>query len=287
MIRIPFDPRHPASNAAAVIDRIAAAGGCKVHLPDADASALRELFAQIERFFALGTADKERHCGGNFHFGFRAFGRQYSQQADRPDLNESFTYWADDPATIPQSGEIAAFITALRSVWRIVASVAQALIDEVAMRFASPRRLDIGASSYIETNWYLPGQTRELLQDRHEDGHLFTIMTADGSGLEIERDTGMWPISFEPGELLVMPGSLITAMTGGWLRPLYHQVRNHGLPKRSSILFLANPPMDGSAEVFVVNDANRAIDFTALTRTSGRMFGLPDAPDALCGTAED
>ncbi|TMR13789.1 hypothetical protein ETD86_29940 [Nonomuraea turkmeniaca] len=74
-----------------------------------------------------------------------------------------------------------------------------------------------------------------------------------------------------------MPGSLLTAMTSGDIPPLYHQVRNHRLPQRLTMLFLANPPLDRPAPPFV-HRKGRPVDIAHLARTSGAMFGLPDAP---------
>jgi isopenicillin N synthase-like dioxygenase len=77
-----------------------------------------------------------------------------------------------------------------------------------------------------------------------------------------------------------MPGSLLTAMTGGEIRPLYHQVRNFGLPRRCSILLLVNPPIDQPTAPFVSNGLNRDVDVARLAREGGQMFGLPDVPVA-------
>jgi isopenicillin N synthase-like dioxygenase len=79
------------------------------------------------------------------------------------------------------------------------------------------------------------------------------------------------------GRLLVMPGSVLTAMTAGQVPPLYHQVRNHQLERRITVLYLVNPPLGQAIAPYVAEDG-QAVDVAALARTSGAMFGLPPAP---------
>ncbi len=45
-------------------------------------------------------------------------------------------------------------------------------------------------------------------------------------------------------EVVIMPGSVLTALSGGKIAPLYHQVRNHGLDDRQSIMYFVNPEID-------------------------------------------
>ncbi|MFI9042620.1 hypothetical protein [Streptomyces sp. NPDC053726] len=87
----------------------------------------------------------------------------------------------------------------------------------------------------------------------------------------------MSPVPVHDNQLLAMPSSLLTAMTGDDIPPLYHQVRNHRLPRRLTVLFLANPPLDRPVPPFVSHEG-RAVDIAQLARTSGAMFGLPAAP---------
>ena len=59
-------------------------------------------------------------------------------------------------------------------------------------------------ASHLQFNYYEPrAQTRELLQDPHEDGLYFTLWRADAPGLEIQAPDGSWhPVRLGPGELL-------------------------------------------------------------------------------------
>lgn len=268
-----------ADDAKQIVEQLARTGCAKVRLSASGGDVVRHLHTEMERFFTADETTKKRHACPNFHFGFRPFGRQYSIVPERPDLNESFAYWSDDPRLIPCHEMIAPFTSALHAYWQMVLALSDGVMRAIAVKFSYPHRLDLRRASYIETNWYFSGETRDLLQDRHEDGHLLTIGRADDRGLEIEVDGVMHPMEFGTDELLVMPGSLLTSMTGGWLAPLYHQVRNHQLPRRSAILYLVNPPFDEPTEPFVVNESNRGVDIAALARKYGEQaFGLPEAP---------
>lgn len=253
-------------------------GFARTVLTRSDAEALTALHREAAGFFSLPEGAKRAHGSADFNFGFRPFGRQYSITPDRPDLNESFTYWGDAPAMIPEAARIGTFVAALHDYWGVVARVADAALRGLARALSADGSIAFAGASYIEINAYFRTDERELLQDRHEDGHLLTVITSDGPGLEIERPEEMEPVDFAETELGIMPGSLLTDLTGGRIAPLYHQVRNHGLPSRQSILFLVNPPLDRPMPPWIMTEANRGVDVAERARTNGQSFGLPEAP---------
>jgi isopenicillin N synthase-like dioxygenase len=261
-----------------IVDQIFKTGFAKIKLGVNEYHTISHLMEQARTFFVQDEAIKRLHSCPEFHFGFRPFGRQYSSSPDRLDMNESFTYWSDDHSLIPGHETIGGFTSALHSGWKVIFDLASSLMADIARRFTYPRHIDLKRASYIEVNWYLCDDSRDLLQYRHEDGHFLTLVTADGPGLEIELDGAMAPVEFAPDEVFVMTGSLLTAMTGGGIPPLYHQVRNHHCPMRCAILLLLNPPFDEPIEPFVRNDQNKKLDIAALAQTNGKEFGLPVAP---------
>ncbi|MEV4560029.1 hypothetical protein AB0K51_23980 [Kitasatospora sp. NPDC049285] len=265
----------PTSPARDLLDR----GHATIPLPTADAEVLAELRTQAARFFTQDEETKLRHGSDDFNFGYRPYGRQYSVTPDRPDMNSSFTYWADDPAKVPghEADSVAPFLKALGAYWQVAAEAADQVLAGLADHYGYRDNLQFRASSYLEINWYLRDPKRDLLQDRHEDGHLFTLATSDGPGLEIETDGDMQAAAVGDGRLLVMPGSVLTAMTAGQVPPLHHQVRNHHLERRITVLYLVNPPLGQPVAPYVAEDG-QAVDVAALARTSGAMFGLPPAP---------
>jgi isopenicillin N synthase-like dioxygenase len=280
----PKEPFMPPSTHAA--DLLAHARAT-VDLPADAATTLTGLQAAATGFFTQDEAVKRAHGSADFTYGFRPYGRQYSISPDRPDMNESFTYWADNPATIPHhdAPAVAPFVQALRGYWAVAAAIIENVLAGLAGHYGqhAPGAVPFRDYSYLEINWYHPSD-RDLLQDRHEDGHLLTLAVADGPGLEIETDGQMAPVPVHDNRLLVMPGSLLTAMTGGDVPPLYHQVRNHRLPRRLTVLFLANPPLDRPIPPFADREGP-AVDIAQLARTTGAMFGLPPAPARPGGQA--
>jgi isopenicillin N synthase-like dioxygenase len=266
----------PSSTAADLLTHARAT----VDLPADAAKTLAMLHAAATDFFTQDEQVKRTHGSADFTYGFRPYGRQYSISPDRPDMNESFTYWADNPATVPHHDKptVARFLQALRDYWAVAAAITENVLADLAAHYGHEAHvaLPFRDYSYLEINWYHPSD-RDLLQDRHEDGHLLTLAVSDGPGLEIETHGRMRPVPVHESQLLAMPGSLLTAMTGDDIPPLYHQVRNHRLPRRLTMLFLANPPLDRTVPPFM-NREGQAVDIAQLARTSGAMFGLPPAP---------
>ncbi|MFI5748951.1 2OG-Fe(II) oxygenase family protein [Streptomyces sp. NPDC051644] len=256
-----------------------------IALPAEAAKTLTALHTAATDFFTQDEAVKRTHGSDDFTYGFRPYGRQYSVSPDRPDMNESFTYWADNPATVPHHDvpTVAPFLQALRDYWAVAAGITENVLTDLAAHYGQQTQAPVAFRdySYLEINWYHPSD-RDLLQDRHEDGHLLTLAVSDGPGLEIATDGQMSPVPVRDSQLLVMPGSLLTAMTGDDIPPLFHQVRNHRLPRRLTVLFLANPPLDRPVPPFVSREG-RAVDIAQLARTSGAMFGLPPAPSRPAG----
>jgi isopenicillin N synthase-like dioxygenase len=263
---------------AGAAEALVGVGYARVQITGHQRGTLARVRAEAARFFGRSDAEKRAYGSEDFNFGFRPYGRQYSIAPDRPDMNESFTFWGEDPVTIPRHHEIGTFADALRAYRATAAELAEAILGQLAAHFSCPSVLSFGSASYLEINWYLQAGDRSLLQDRHEDGHLLTLVTSDGPGLEIDVGGQMQPVSFQRGDLLAMPGSLLTDMTGGAVPPLFHQVRNHHLRRRMSVLYLVNPQLDNPVEPYVVTDYNRGVDIARRARTNGAMFGLPKAP---------
>lgn len=253
-------------------------GFTRVVIPPVGIDALDALRAEAVQFFTQNEDVKQRYSSDDFNFGYRPYGRQYSATPDRPDMNSSFTYWAGDSATIPGHDlpGVAGFVDALKRYWNTAGEVAQQILDILAEYYGYTEPFPFQSSSYLEVNWYLSGVERDLLQDRHEDGHLFTLAISDGPGLEIEYDGAMGTPICAPNELLVMAGGILEAMTDGQIPPLYHQVRNYGLDRRITVLMLVNPPIDKPTASYVSTAGG--VDTASLARTNGAMFGLPPAP---------
>jgi isopenicillin N synthase-like dioxygenase len=134
-------------------------------------------------------------------------------------------------------------------------------------------------------NYYEPAQhSRDMLQDGHEDGHLITLVTANSPGLEIQVDGTYVPIEIGPDEMLIMPGSLLTLMTGGAIPPLFHQVKNsRRKDPRYSMMFFVNPEGNQVLEPWIRNETNAHADVIAEANALPQKFGLPTLEDGTEG----
>ncbi|MET7808447.1 2OG-Fe(II) oxygenase family protein [Micromonospora chersina] len=119
-------------------------------------------------------------------------------------------------------------------------------------------------------------QHRDLLQDPHEDGHLITIQHATAPGLEVVVDGVGRPVATDPRQVLVMPGSVLTDLSGGRISPLYHQVRNCHHAGRIFLMYLVNPSL--REPVYSWLDEAGTVDLREKVRSNPSMFGLTDVP---------
>jgi isopenicillin N synthase-like dioxygenase len=141
--------------------------------------------------------------------------------------------------------------------------------------------------TYVQLNYYEPSQhSAELLQDSHEDAHLLTLVKANAPGLEIEVDGKYVPAGADGNEIVFMPGSLLSLMTGYKIKPGYHQVRNtRRHDPRSSLLLFVNPEIDQTLEPWIKNESNAGIDIIERANEGPKQFGMPTLTDGNAGDA--
>ena len=141
--------------------------------------------------------------------------------------------------------------------------------------------------TYVQLNYYEPSQhNAELLQDSHEDAHLLTLAKSNAPGLEIEVDGKYVPAGADGNEIVFMPGSLLSLMTGYKIKPGYHQVRNtHRRDTRSSLLLFVNPEIDQKLEPWIKNESNAGIDIIERANEGPKQFGMPTLVDGTAGEA--
>ena len=162
--------------------------------------------------------------------------------------------------------------------WRdSLAPLVQAILDEVAKTFDAGRAPEFEKASYLQINYCLPTPAeRDLLQDKHEDGHMVTVLHATAPGpRDLRQRRGHSRCCPDSDEIVIMPGSVLTALSGGKIPPLYHQVRNHGLDDRQSIMYFVNPEVDAPLFGWIdAPDGTRA-DIREHVQNAPTMFGLP------------
>ncbi|MEO9138468.1 MAG: 2OG-Fe(II) oxygenase family protein [Jatrophihabitans sp.] len=255
-------------------------GYAVVKLSDLDAGNLKNAIGTAVEFFQRPLDDKMAHGSTDHNYGYRPFGIEYSVSPERPDMNECFTVWSSRFDLIPEAQDIPE-LTGSFLDWRdSLAPMVKAILDEVAQNFEANEAPAFEKASYLQINYCLPTPPeRDFLQDKHEDGHMVTVLHATAPGLEIyadgEHSDSVKPMLPDADEIVIMPGSVLTALSGGAIQPLYHRVRNHGLDDRQSIMYFVNPEIEEPLYGWVDDEAGTRVDIREHVQNAPSMFGLP------------
>jgi isopenicillin N synthase-like dioxygenase len=278
-----------------LVEQFERQGFARVKLDPARVIALESIREQSHQFFAEPKSFKETIASAGCVEGYRDIGPEYSMSADRPDLNESFSVWQRNRSR----PEIAAFSKAspLHAVMTETLDLFAPLIDGLframaqcwgpagASKAGEPA-VHFREASYLQVNHYQPAlHARDLLLDPHDDIHLVTMVTATEPGLEVEVEGKFLPADLARDEALIFPGLLLKLMTGGNIRPLIHQVRNHQVKTpRISLMYFVNPEITHKLDPWIRNDTNKGVDIVERAINAPKEFGLPTLVDGAKGT---
>jgi isopenicillin N synthase-like dioxygenase len=253
--------------------------------------AVDRVFADASAFFARPAEEKFRYAHPEWVEGYRELGPEYSQVPERPDLTETFAAWNRNRVrpelALWQEG--CPLHGSLRAASSLLSGVVRDLFAALRDRFRPDAPdLRFENATYMQLNYYEPARhARELLQDPHEDGHLVTLVTSNAPGLEIEIDGEFVPANVTPDEFVVMPGSLLSLMTGYRIKPGYHQVRNsRRADPRCSMMFFVSPEIDEPVAPWIENESNCGVDIVARANAAPSQFGNPSLADTLAGHAD-
>lgn len=276
---------------AAFVRQFEEKGFARIPVTDALARDIERVYGLGSVFFKRPEAEKQLYSMQSYVEGYRELGPEYSQVPERPDLTESFSAWNRNRGK-PEVEEAVAgceLHRALREVSDQMSQLARGLFAAMRDTWA-PGDPELGfyRGTYVQINYYEPSQhSAEMLQDSHEDAHLLTLVKANAPGLEIEVDGTFVPADADRSEIVVMPGSLLTLMTGGRIKPMYHQVRNtRRRDPRCSLMLFVNPEIDQKLQPWIKNETNAGIDIIERANEGPKQFGMPtlvagDAGDAF------
>ncbi len=156
----------------------------------------------------------------------------------------------------------------------MAADITTHLLESIQSYYHYRHTLPFEEASVMQVNSFGTPTTNELLQHAHEDAVFLTVISTNSPGLEGIFKDDVKPFTISPDEVLVMPGSVMTDMTGGEIQPLYHQARNHGNVNRKSIMYFVNPDIKTTIPPFIVNDENRELDIQKRIINNHQQFGL-------------
>jgi isopenicillin N synthase-like dioxygenase len=251
--------------AAAVI----ANGYALLHDPSVLLPYTLSAFVEGEAFFAQSDATKLTALSPALLEGYRPFGAEYSETPDRPDLCEFFAVWPWNQG-LPEVDEWASgcpLQRAMSDALPTFAAVANGLIEALRHQLnANAPTMEVSLASYLQMNHYRPRDfDEELLQDSHEDGHILTILKSTHPGLEILVGEAFIPILLPDDAFMVLPGSMMTLITGGRIAPLYHRVRNdHATASRQTLIHFVNPSTTAETEPWIESAENRNVSIREL-----------------------
>jgi isopenicillin N synthase-like dioxygenase len=200
------------------------------------------------------SADSIRHL----HEGWQPFGGEFSITPDRPDLHESFWVTRRNAtraaATYSSMGRAlhAKMVQHLSIMQHLEADITRDIRRHLGLEDVKESAIDGPLDADLQVLYYQPQrQHRDLLQDEHEDGLYMTLTWADSPGLEILGPNGVFHgLSQGRGRVSVLPGEILSLMSGCRIKPMIHRVRRHAEQlERLSINYFAVPDLDRSADI--------------------------------------
>lgn len=213
-----------------------------------------------------------------FTDGFLPIGGEHAKYTTNIDLCDRFCFWHKHRAKHQEKeffkGSIYSAIAACEFEMH---AIAQKLIAGLWEFFNNAEQLNIRESSYLQLCMYenkYRADDRRYLQDRHEDGHLLTLIKPTRDGLVIfpdGPDAPEIPVFLRDDELLVITGSLMTVLSDGRIPPMYHAVRNPSAQmERKSIVYFAIPDL---LKKYTTLLSKNKIDIADLANESHQAFG--------------
>jgi isopenicillin N synthase-like dioxygenase len=247
-------------------------GYALLKIDDALRPVVHQAFYEARAFFSrdnqakLATADLSRLEG------YRPMGAEFSEHPNEIDLCEYFSVWhwnqseAKANAWISQNTLHATLTSALHDF----ANVADGVLEALRCRLnPKAQKVDVAQASYLQMNHYRPRDfEREFLQGAHEDGHVLTIHKATGRGLEVQLDGCFSGLDIAEDEFLLLPGSLLTLITGSSIAPLFHRVRNdRSSADRLALLYFVNPSMTLETQPWLASKINQGVSIREIARS--------------------
>jgi isopenicillin N synthase-like dioxygenase len=230
---------------------------------------VRAAFSEGQGFFDENQEHKLAAASPSKLEGYRPIGTEFSETPEQPDLCESFSVWGWNSAEV----EVRAWSTRNRLHGAMTlalpgfAGITNAVLEALRLRLnRKGQKIVASEASYLQINHYRPRHfDREFLQETHEDGHVLTIHKATGSGLEYCAGDHFAPLMTKDNGFLLLPGSLLTLITGGVIPPLFHRVRNdHSSAVRQSLLYFVNPSLVDETAPWIDNHTNRGVSIRSV-----------------------
>lgn len=262
------------------IDDMFRDGFARLSLSPRATELLAETLCSAHGYFQLDEDEKQRDFFPGQHLGFRSGGIEFSATPERPDLNDSLNLSAGWRHVVHESSPAMPFCIVAEQLREVLDALAQEVLRDVAQRYPGENTVpETVEHSWLQVNYYrrFP-QMRDVLQDKHEDAHLLTLWHSRKPGLEIFTSPRDEPTSITVGEssVLIMPGSLLTMLTGGDVPPLFHRViQVPEVENRMALMYFVNPNINKPLYAYKRDPDSDTQDIAAVGARNPELFGLP------------
>lgn len=215
-------------------------------------------------------------------YGYRPLGAEYSQSPGRPDPFESFTAGHATRGAIFGSASATYLNMQMVNLFDALHAIIAETLTGLAVRYGVAADAMRGFAkgclrwSCIQLNYSEPAMlTQEFIHETHEDGHLLSLASATAEGLEIDVGGGEFvAVTAAPPRLLVLPGDILTLMTAGQVRPLFHRVRAvKSVRRRYAVVHFADPD-PRTCIPWVFGAVNQGVDIGSRILANPARFGL-------------
>jgi isopenicillin N synthase-like dioxygenase len=265
-----------------IVGRLRTDGFARVNLTESTRASVQEVMDLALGFFRSPQAQKLVAILPN-ECGYRQMGIEYSLRPEVPDRVESFSFSprAVASATLLTSSPAKDLFERMTQAFDELEAVAEQVTCELCSDITrSPCGMRFGGAfhdwSRLQINYSRPAELRDgLIHETHEDGTLLTLAFANGPGLEIRStDDKFVPMTTSQNDALVMPGEILSLLSGGDIQPLQHRVIPGGQQSERLALLFFGDIDPARCQPWVTNDSNAGIDIGNRVRESVTRFGL-------------
>lgn len=242
-----------------------------ISLHDEVINIINSIFETGERFYKNVNDIKLKNSIPELNEGWKDLGGEFSITPDVPDLHESF--WVTQKNKLlalskytNEGRELYLKMDKCISMYNeIERTITTSLMQYLGIKDYQNPKFNCDGYSDMQILHYQPFMhTREHLQEPHDDSLYMTFAKATRQGLEILLDDNLFhKAELAKNEILVMPGEILSLMTGYRIKPLIHQVLNHKDQKdRYSLCYFTYPDIikGQKLEAWIKNDSNENID---------------------------
>jgi isopenicillin N synthase-like dioxygenase len=243
---------------------------------------ISEVFKDAKVFFELPEEVKNKfYLQGERISGFKPQGVEFAASPERPDTNETFSYTLGDADMFQhcESSIVQNFVENIRKLQMRLDRVAGDILSSIGNQYTKDYQpIKTALSSWVQVNFYADACARSIMQDEHEDGHIITLAMSDEPGLEIKGSNHTEYQQVEHRDMItVMPGELLTVLSGGDIKPLYHRVKSYQKKQRISLTYFLNPNSNiDHLAPWKINDSNSDINIVEMSNANPEKFGLPN-----------